>query len=152
MGLTSHLLSPEQTLAQQRLEHRDLQLQLWGSPGLGGGTEGPPGRSRAWGPSPGVWAGCGRAPSPIHAQGRLSLSGWPDGSDRPTCAGAGWSGIHGVPGPVVTKAAFVRSNNCEMDSVIVSVINGFTSVYAATVVYSIIGFRATERFDDCFSA
>ncbi|KAB0393807.1 hypothetical protein E2I00_001240 [Balaenoptera physalus] len=43
-------------------------------------------------------------------------------------------------------------NNCEMDSVIVSVINGFTSVYAATVVYSIIGFRATERFDDCFSA
>ncbi|XP_003340647.1 sodium-dependent neutral amino acid transporter B(0)AT1 [Monodelphis domestica] len=42
-------------------------------------------------------------------------------------------------------------NNCEMDSVIVSVINGFTSVYAATVVYSIIGFRATERYDDCFS-
>ncbi|XP_051825764.1 sodium-dependent neutral amino acid transporter B(0)AT1 [Antechinus flavipes] len=40
-------------------------------------------------------------------------------------------------------------NNCEMDSVIVSVINGFTSVYAATVVYSIIGFRATERYDDC---
>lgn len=42
-------------------------------------------------------------------------------------------------------------NNCEMDAIIVSVINGFTSVYAATVVYSIIGFRATERFDDCFS-
>ncbi|XP_072461456.1 sodium-dependent neutral amino acid transporter B(0)AT1 [Notamacropus eugenii] len=42
-------------------------------------------------------------------------------------------------------------NNCEMDSVIVSVINGFTSVYAATVIYSIIGFRATERYDDCFS-
>lgn len=61
-------------------------------------------------------------------------------------------GGHGVPGPVATEAAFVRSNNCEMDSVIVSVINGFTSVYAATVVYSIIGFRATERFDDCFSA
>lgn len=38
-----------------------------------------------------------------------------------------------------------------MDAVIVSVINGFTSVYAATVVYTIIGFRATERFDDCFS-
>ena len=43
----------------------------------------------------------------------------------------------------------ILSNNCEMDSVIVSVINGFTSVYVATVVYSIIGFRATERFDDC---
>lgn len=45
----------------------------------------------------------------------------------------------------------VRSNNCEMDSVIVSIINGFTSVYAATVVYSIIGFRATERYDECFN-
>ncbi|XP_040833569.1 sodium-dependent neutral amino acid transporter B(0)AT1 [Ochotona curzoniae] len=42
-------------------------------------------------------------------------------------------------------------NNCEMDSVIISVINGFTSVFAATVIYSIIGFRATERYDDCFS-
>ncbi|XP_062942127.1 sodium-dependent neutral amino acid transporter B(0)AT1 [Cynocephalus volans] len=42
-------------------------------------------------------------------------------------------------------------NNCEMDSLIVSVVNGFTSVFAATVVYSIIGFRATQRYDDCFS-
>ncbi|KAK6324277.1 hypothetical protein J4Q44_G00066160 [Coregonus suidteri] len=40
-------------------------------------------------------------------------------------------------------------NNCEQDAVIISIINGFTSVYAATVIYSIIGFRATERFDDC---
>uniref|UniRef100_A0A8C5CSY3 Transporter n=1 Tax=Gadus morhua TaxID=8049 RepID=A0A8C5CSY3_GADMO len=38
-------------------------------------------------------------------------------------------------------------NNCEQDALIISAINGFTSVYAATVVYSIIGFRATERFD-----
>ena len=52
---------------------------------------------------------------------------------------------------MLTDAASVHSNNCEMDSVIVSVINGFTSVYAATVVYSVIGFRATERYDDCFS-
>lgn len=51
----------------------------------------------------------------------------------------------------MTRRHSLGSNNCEMDSVIVSVINGFTSVYAATVVYSIIGFRATERFDDCFS-
>ncbi|KAL2083955.1 hypothetical protein ACEWY4_019473 [Coilia grayii] len=42
-------------------------------------------------------------------------------------------------------------NNCEQDAVIISVINAFTSVYAATVIYSIIGFRATERFDDCLS-
>lgn len=46
---------------------------------------------------------------------------------------------------------FVCSNNCEKDAVIISVINGFTSIYAATVIYSIIGFRATEKYDDCFS-
>lgn len=32
-----------------------------------------------------------------------------------------------------------------------SIINGFTSVFAATVIYSVIGFRATERYDECFS-
>ncbi|XP_012686874.2 sodium-dependent neutral amino acid transporter B(0)AT1-like [Clupea harengus] len=42
-------------------------------------------------------------------------------------------------------------NNCEQDAVIISVINGFTSVYSATVIYSIIGFRATEKFDECLS-
>ncbi|KTF95166.1 hypothetical protein cypCar_00037726 [Cyprinus carpio] len=42
-------------------------------------------------------------------------------------------------------------NNCEQDAVIISVINGFTSIYAAIVIYSIIGFRATERFDDCLN-
>ncbi|XP_072316444.1 solute carrier family 6 member 19b [Eucyclogobius newberryi] len=42
-------------------------------------------------------------------------------------------------------------NNCEQDAVIISIINGLTSVYAATVIYSIIGFRATDRFDTCLS-
>ncbi|KAJ7991967.1 hypothetical protein DPEC_G00289340 [Dallia pectoralis] len=42
-------------------------------------------------------------------------------------------------------------NNCEQDAVIISIINGATSVYSATVIYSIIGFRATEKFDDCVS-
>uniref|UniRef100_A0A4W4GHQ0 Transporter n=1 Tax=Electrophorus electricus TaxID=8005 RepID=A0A4W4GHQ0_ELEEL len=42
-------------------------------------------------------------------------------------------------------------NNCEQDAVTISIINGFTSIYAAIVIYSIIGFRATERFDDCLS-
>ncbi|XP_062301994.1 sodium-dependent neutral amino acid transporter B(0)AT1-like [Osmerus eperlanus] len=40
-------------------------------------------------------------------------------------------------------------NNCEQDAIIISVINGATSVYSATVIYSIIGFRATEKYDDC---
>lgn len=43
-------------------------------------------------------------------------------------------------------------NNCERDAVIISVINGFTSIYSATVIYSIIGFRATAQYDDCFSS
>ncbi|KAL8194218.1 UNVERIFIED_CONTAM: hypothetical protein K2H54_005296 [Gekko kuhli] len=42
-------------------------------------------------------------------------------------------------------------NNCEKDALIISMINGFTSIYSATVIYSIIGFRATERYDDCVS-
>ncbi|KAL6473351.1 hypothetical protein MHYP_G00169120 [Metynnis hypsauchen] len=42
-------------------------------------------------------------------------------------------------------------NNCEQDAVIISIINGLTSVYAAIVIYSIIGFRATERFDECLN-
>ncbi|KAM8840976.1 sodium-dependent neutral amino acid transporter B(0)AT1-like isoform 1-T1 [Spinachia spinachia] len=40
-------------------------------------------------------------------------------------------------------------NNCEQDAVLISIINGCTSVYSATVIYSIIGFRATQNFDDC---
>ncbi|TRY97393.1 hypothetical protein DNTS_032905, partial [Danionella cerebrum] len=40
-------------------------------------------------------------------------------------------------------------NNCEQDAVTISIINGLTSVYSATVIYSIIGFRATEKFDEC---
>ncbi|XP_056270946.1 sodium-dependent neutral amino acid transporter B(0)AT1-like [Pseudoliparis swirei] len=40
-------------------------------------------------------------------------------------------------------------NNCEQDAVLITIINGCTSVYSATVIYSIIGFRATQNFDDC---
>ncbi|KAM9385721.1 sodium-dependent neutral amino acid transporter B(0)AT1-like [Pholidichthys leucotaenia] len=42
-------------------------------------------------------------------------------------------------------------NNCELDAVLISIINGCTSVYSATVIYSIIGFRATEKFDECMA-
>ncbi|KAI5628641.1 sodium-dependent neutral amino acid transporter B(0)AT1-like [Silurus asotus] len=42
-------------------------------------------------------------------------------------------------------------NNCEQDAVIISIINGCTSVYSAIVIYSIIGFRAMEKFDDCLN-
>ncbi|XP_008293054.1 solute carrier family 6 member 19b [Stegastes partitus] len=42
-------------------------------------------------------------------------------------------------------------NNCKVDAVVISIINGFTSIFAATVIYTIIGFRAAERFDNCLS-
>ncbi|XP_069393090.1 sodium-dependent neutral amino acid transporter B(0)AT1-like [Paralichthys olivaceus] len=42
-------------------------------------------------------------------------------------------------------------NNCEQDTIIIAIINGFTCVFSATVIYTIIGFRATERFDSCLS-
>ncbi|XP_047460103.1 sodium-dependent neutral amino acid transporter B(0)AT1-like isoform X2 [Mugil cephalus] len=42
-------------------------------------------------------------------------------------------------------------NNCVQDAVILSVVTGLTSVYAATVTYTIIGFRATEKYDTCIN-
>ncbi|XP_068567033.1 sodium-dependent neutral amino acid transporter B(0)AT1-like isoform X2 [Cebidichthys violaceus] len=42
-------------------------------------------------------------------------------------------------------------NNCVQDAVILSVITGLTPIYAATVTYSIIGFRATEKYDNCIN-
>ncbi|XP_041665108.1 sodium-dependent neutral amino acid transporter B(0)AT1-like [Cheilinus undulatus] len=42
-------------------------------------------------------------------------------------------------------------NNCLKDAMILTAITGFTSIYAATVTYTIIGFRATENYDNCIS-
>ncbi|XP_070778227.1 sodium-dependent neutral amino acid transporter B(0)AT1-like [Enoplosus armatus] len=42
-------------------------------------------------------------------------------------------------------------NDCTQDAVILSAVTGFTSVYAAAVTYSIIGFRATEKYDNCMN-
>ncbi|XP_034559957.1 sodium-dependent neutral amino acid transporter B(0)AT1-like [Notolabrus celidotus] len=42
-------------------------------------------------------------------------------------------------------------NNCLKDAVILTVVTGLTSVYAASVTYTIIGFRATEKYDTCIS-
>ncbi|KAM3858644.1 sodium-dependent neutral amino acid transporter B(0)AT1-like [Diretmus argenteus] len=42
-------------------------------------------------------------------------------------------------------------NNCKQDALILSVVTGFTAIYAAMVIYSIIGFRATEEYDNCIN-
>uniref|UniRef100_A0A8B9JAB9 Transporter n=1 Tax=Astyanax mexicanus TaxID=7994 RepID=A0A8B9JAB9_ASTMX len=52
-------------------------------------------------------------------------------------------------GGLISFSSYNPVNNCEKDAVIISIINGLTSVYSATVIYSIIGFRATEKYDVC---
>ncbi|XP_068188980.1 sodium-dependent neutral amino acid transporter B(0)AT1-like [Antennarius striatus] len=42
-------------------------------------------------------------------------------------------------------------NNCMQDAVFLTIVTGLTSIYTATVTYSIIGFRATEKYDNCNS-
>ncbi|XP_023137412.2 sodium-dependent neutral amino acid transporter B(0)AT1-like isoform X1 [Amphiprion ocellaris] len=42
-------------------------------------------------------------------------------------------------------------NNCTQDAVMLSIITGLTSIYAAAVTYTIIGFRATENYENCIS-
>ncbi|CAL8294613.1 unnamed protein product [Merluccius merluccius] len=42
-------------------------------------------------------------------------------------------------------------NNCERDAVIIAIINGATAIFSAIVIYTIIGFRATERLGDCIN-
>ncbi|XP_030596802.1 sodium-dependent neutral amino acid transporter B(0)AT1-like [Archocentrus centrarchus] len=42
-------------------------------------------------------------------------------------------------------------NNCMQDAVILTIVTGLTSIYAATVTYTVIGFRATEKYNTCIS-
>nr|XP_040043687.1 sodium-dependent neutral amino acid transporter B(0)AT1-like [Gasterosteus aculeatus aculeatus] len=59
--------------------------------------------------------------------------------------GLGWGGL------ISFSSYNPVHNNCIQDAVILSVITGLTSIYAATVTYSIIGFRATEKYDICMN-
>ncbi|XP_030002855.1 sodium-dependent neutral amino acid transporter B(0)AT1-like [Sphaeramia orbicularis] len=42
-------------------------------------------------------------------------------------------------------------NNCMQDALILSAVTAFTAIYAATVTYTVIGFRATQKYDACIS-
>ncbi|XP_076005851.1 sodium-dependent neutral amino acid transporter B(0)AT1-like [Genypterus blacodes] len=59
--------------------------------------------------------------------------------------GLGWGGL------ISFSSYNPIHNNCKQDALILSAVTGFTSIYAATVIYTIIGFRATEKFDNCIS-
>ncbi|XP_035860428.1 sodium-dependent neutral amino acid transporter B(0)AT1-like [Sander lucioperca] len=59
--------------------------------------------------------------------------------------GVGWGGL------ISFSSYNPVHNNCMQDAVILSVVTGLTSIYAATVTYTIIGFGATEKYDSCIS-
>ena len=40
-------------------------------------------------------------------------------------------------------------NNVERDSIVVSLCNWFTAIYACTVIFAIMGFKATLMFENC---
>uniref|UniRef100_UPI0037E9B855 sodium-dependent neutral amino acid transporter B(0)AT1-like n=1 Tax=Semicossyphus pulcher TaxID=241346 RepID=UPI0037E9B855 len=59
--------------------------------------------------------------------------------------GLGWGGL------ISFSSYNPVHNNCMKDAVMLTAVTGFTSIYAATVTYTIIGFRATENYDNCIS-
>lgn len=59
--------------------------------------------------------------------------------------GIGWGGL------ISFSSYNPVHNNCMRDALVLTVVTGLTSVYAAAVTYSIIGFRATENYDSCMS-
>ncbi|XP_059205544.1 sodium-dependent neutral amino acid transporter B(0)AT1-like [Centropristis striata] len=44
-----------------------------------------------------------------------------------------------------------EKNNCEMDAVVVGVINSATSLYASIPIFSILGFKANTAFNSCMN-
>ncbi|XP_059205545.1 sodium-dependent neutral amino acid transporter B(0)AT1-like [Centropristis striata] len=60
--------------------------------------------------------------------------------------GLGWGGL-------ISLSSYnpVR-NHCMHDAMILTVVTSLTAIYAAIVTYSIIGFRATEKYDNCISS
>ncbi|XP_031432142.1 sodium-dependent neutral amino acid transporter B(0)AT3-like [Clupea harengus] len=42
-----------------------------------------------------------------------------------------------------------QKNNCEHDALIVGIVNSATSIFASIPIFAILGFKATENFNDC---
>lgn len=43
------------------------------------------------------------------------------------------------------------SNNCQKHTIVVSLINSATSIFASVVTFSIYGFKATFNYEDCLN-
>ncbi|XP_062925754.1 sodium-dependent neutral amino acid transporter B(0)AT3-like isoform X1 [Mobula hypostoma] len=57
----------------------------------------------------------------------------------------------GFGGLVAFSSYNSMKNDCEVDAVIVAVINSFTSIFASIPVFSMLGFKATMAYWDCLN-
>ncbi|XP_069113904.1 sodium- and chloride-dependent transporter XTRP3A-like [Argopecten irradians] len=55
----------------------------------------------------------------------------------------------GFGGLIAFSSYNPRNNNCERDAIIVSLTNWFTAILASTVIFSVLGFKATTMYENC---
>ncbi|KAK3086251.1 hypothetical protein FSP39_015776 [Pinctada imbricata] len=55
----------------------------------------------------------------------------------------------GFGGMIAFSSYNPRKNNCERDAIIVSIVNWFTAIFASTVIFSVLGFKATVMYEAC---
>lgn len=79
-----------------------------------------------------------RPPGTAHTQGRVQSGGVPGGVPR--------------GGALTTQPASrlcLPRNDCRRDAVTIALVNSMTSLYAAIVVFSVLGFKATQDHGRC---
>lgn len=52
-------------------------------------------------------------------------------------------------GPPEALSAPVCRNNCEKDTMVISLVNSMTSLYASVAIFSVMGFKATTDHGQC---
>jgi len=57
----------------------------------------------------------------------------------------------GFGGLIAFSSYNPRKNNCERDAIIVSLTNWFTAIFGCTVIFSVLGFKATIMYEHCIA-
>lgn len=55
----------------------------------------------------------------------------------------------GFGGLIAFSSYNPKNNNCQRDAIIVSLTNWFTALFSSTVIFSVLGFKATLMFETC---
>lgn len=55
----------------------------------------------------------------------------------------------GFGGLIAFSSYNPRNNNCQRDAIIVALTNWFTAIFSSTVIFSVLGFKATLMFETC---